>query len=104
MPTNKSPKTPKIGLLKNRIGMSDTGSMDAAGLHALLLSPPKRAVIQSRNIVATNKSDILKALRRGHRVEDIAQALSIPIRTFVRRLKELNISARSVRKQYQRLA
>lgn len=73
-------------------------------MRALLETPPKRTVIRSRELVATNKGDILKALRRGHRIEDIAQALSIPIRTFVRRLSELNISARSVRKQYQRLA
>ncbi|MBK9989837.1 MAG: hypothetical protein IPP19_03625 [Verrucomicrobia bacterium] len=73
-------------------------------MRALLEAPPNRAVIRSRELVATNKGDILKALRRGHRVEDIAQALSIPIRTFVRRLNEQNISARLVRKQYKRSA
>ena len=85
-----------------RIAKTDTLKTRAEGLHALLDSAPKRIVVMSRETVRTNKSDILKALRRGHRVEDIAQALSIPMRTFVRRLKELNIAARLVRKQYKR--
>jgi len=87
-----------------RITYSDTQSKDVGSLHALLVLPPKRAAIRSREIVASNKGDIVKALRRGHRIEDIAKALSITNRTFVRRLKELNISARLVRNQYQRSA
>jgi DNA-binding NarL/FixJ family response regulator len=104
MTSIKPSKQPLAHTTNNRIKSTNTRSNEAEGLHALLKSPPKRAVIQSREIVVTNKSDILKALRRGHRVEDIAQALSIPNRTFIRRLKELNISARSVRNQYQRSA
>ena len=104
MTSIKPSKPPIIHPINNRINSTNTRSIEGEGLHALLKSSPKRAVIQSREIISTNKSDILKALRRGHRVEDIAKALSIPIRTFVRRLKELNISARSVRKQYQRSA
>ena len=102
MTTTRPIKMPQPVGRSNRIIAPDTRSNDVGCLHALLETPPKRAVIRSREIVATNKGDILKALRRGHRVEDIAKALSIPNRTFVRRLKELDISARSVRKQYHR--
>jgi hypothetical protein len=98
----KPSKMPLSSQVKQRIANTNVFQTKADGLHALLETPPKWAVIKSRETVRTNKSDILKALRRGHRVEDIAQALSIPMRTFVRRLKELNIAARLVRKQYQR--
>ena len=104
MSSFKPTKPPLANTAAARITRPDTLSPASVGLSALLQLPPKRLVIESRKIVASNKSDILKALRRGHRVEDIAKALSIPNRTFVRRLSELNISARLVRKQYQRLS
>ena len=93
---------PQTSRIKRRTFAADTHEYKSSDLQALLGAPPKRAVVRSRAVVATNKSDIIKALRRGHRVEDIAQTLAMPIRTFVRRLTELNISARSVRKQYRR--
>jgi DNA-binding NarL/FixJ family response regulator len=103
MPPSKPIKTPRAKVSTSRSQKTDAASSEIAGLHALLQMPPKSAVVLSRDLVDKNKSDILKALRRGHRVDDIAKALSIPNRTFVRRLSELNISARLVRKQYQRL-
>jgi hypothetical protein len=102
MPSYKPFKAPLASTSMGRKTRMDTSSTTVVGLSALLKLPPKRTMIQSREIVSTNKGDILKALRRGHRIADIAQALSIPIRTFVRRLKEQNISARSVHKQYRR--
>ena len=102
MTTIKSLKQPISGHTNRPSSKSDARSNDAPSLRSLLETHPKLAVIQSRETVAANKSDILKALRRGHRIEDIAHALSMPIRTFTRRLKEQDISVRSVRKQYQR--
>jgi len=104
MTVSKSHKKPMSGPTNRSSTKSDARSNDASNLRSLLETPPKLAVIQSRETVAANKSNILKALRRGHRIEDIAQALSMPIRTFTRRLKEQEISVRSVRKQYQRSA
>jgi hypothetical protein len=101
MPPYKPLKTPSND---GRNTMPDKKQSVTTNLLALLAATPKRTEIRSRDIVATNKGDILKALRRGHRIEDIALALTIPIRTFIRRLKEQNISARSVRKQYRRSA
>jgi DNA-binding NarL/FixJ family response regulator len=100
----KSHKQPISGHTNRPLAKSATPSDKVSNLQSLLNTPPKLAVIQSRETVAANKSDILKALRRGHRIKDIAHALSMPIRTFTRRLKEQDISVRSVRKQYQRSA
>ena len=104
MTASKSRKQPISGQTIEPSSKSATPSDKVSNLKTLLNTNPKKAVIQSRETVAENKSDILKALRRGHRIEDIAHALLMPIRTFTRRLKEQEISVRSVRKQYQRSA
>jgi AraC-like DNA-binding protein len=82
----------------------NTTAAKSKNLHSLLQQAPKRSYLVSRSIVQTNKRDIVKALRRGHRIEDIAKELCLPVRTLLRRFQEANISARAIRKQYKRLA